>query len=50
SHASPSYSNSPQPHYVRHPSSVNDYEDDYQEELHRDSQEDKLTTAMMLLA
>ncbi|GJU00672.1 hypothetical protein Tco_1111010 [Tanacetum coccineum] len=50
SHASPSYSNSPQPYYVTHPSSVVDYEEDYQGELHRDSQEDKLTTAMMILA
>ncbi|GKD11028.1 retrovirus-related pol polyprotein from transposon TNT 1-94 [Tanacetum coccineum] len=50
SHASPSYLNSPQPYYVAHPSSVIDYEEDYQGELHGDSQEDKLTTAMMLLA
>ncbi|GJX88073.1 hypothetical protein Tco_0340087 [Tanacetum coccineum] len=50
SHASPSYSNSPQPYYVTHPSSVVDYEEDYQGELHGDSQEEKLTTAMMLLA
>nr|GEX35638.1 hypothetical protein [Tanacetum cinerariifolium] len=42
--------NSPQPHYVTHPSLVVDYEDEYQEELQGDSQEDKLTTAMMLLA
>ncbi|GJZ45872.1 hypothetical protein Tco_0593468 [Tanacetum coccineum] len=46
----PSYSNSPQPYYVTHPSSVVDYEEDCQGELHGDSQEDKLTTAMMLLA
>ncbi|GJX99776.1 hypothetical protein Tco_0356795, partial [Tanacetum coccineum] len=44
SHANSSYS--PQPYYVTHPSSVVDYEDEYQ----GDSQEDKLTTAMMLLA
>ncbi|GJS38547.1 hypothetical protein Tco_0563590 [Tanacetum coccineum] len=44
SHASPSYSNSPQPYYVTHPSSVVDNEEDYQGELHGDSQEDKLTT------
>nr|GEU64656.1 hypothetical protein [Tanacetum cinerariifolium] len=50
SHTSPSYSNSPQPYYVTHTSSVVDYEEDYQGELHGDSQEDKLTTAMMLLA
>ncbi|GJR66669.1 hypothetical protein Tco_0012734 [Tanacetum coccineum] len=41
---------SPQPYYVTHPSSVVDYEDEYQGELQRDSQEDKLITAMMLLA
>nr|GEY32250.1 hypothetical protein [Tanacetum cinerariifolium]GFA92868.1 hypothetical protein [Tanacetum cinerariifolium] len=49
-HAKPSYSNSPQPYYVTHPASVIDYEEDYQGELQGDSQEDKLTTAMMLLA
>ncbi|GJX86875.1 hypothetical protein Tco_0337649, partial [Tanacetum coccineum] len=43
------YSYSPQPYYVTHPSSVVDYEDEYQGELQGDSQEDKLTTAMMLL-
>ncbi|GJX13314.1 hypothetical protein Tco_0205072 [Tanacetum coccineum] len=48
SHANSSYS--PQPYYVTHPSSVADYEDEYQRELQGDSQEDKLTTAMMLLA
>ncbi|GKB99908.1 hypothetical protein Tco_0986045 [Tanacetum coccineum] len=48
SHANPSYS--PQPYYITLPSSVVDYEDEYQEELQRDSQEDKLTSAMMLLA
>ncbi|GJW36189.1 retrovirus-related pol polyprotein from transposon TNT 1-94 [Tanacetum coccineum] len=41
---------SPQPYYVTHPSSVVDYDDEYQGKLQRDSQEDKLTTAMMLLA
>ncbi|GJS73811.1 hypothetical protein Tco_0706652 [Tanacetum coccineum] len=45
SHANSSYS--PQPYYVTHPSSVVDYEDEYQGELQEDSQEDKLTTAMM---
>ncbi|GKC16956.1 retrovirus-related pol polyprotein from transposon TNT 1-94 [Tanacetum coccineum] len=30
SHTSPSYSHSPQPYYVIHPSSVVDYEEDYQ--------------------
>ncbi|GJU03792.1 retrovirus-related pol polyprotein from transposon TNT 1-94 [Tanacetum coccineum] len=48
SHANSSYS--PQPYYVTHPSSVVDYEDEYQGELQGDSQEDKLTTAMVLLA
>ncbi|GKC91217.1 putative ribonuclease H-like domain-containing protein [Tanacetum coccineum] len=48
SHASSSYS--PQPYYVTHPSSVVDYEDEYQGELQGNSQKDKLTTAMMLLA
>ncbi|GKA96086.1 hypothetical protein Tco_0818181 [Tanacetum coccineum] len=33
SNASPSYSHSPQPYYVTHPSSVVDYEEDYQGEL-----------------
>ncbi|GJW55682.1 putative ribonuclease H-like domain-containing protein [Tanacetum coccineum] len=50
SHANPSYSHSPQPYYVTHPSSVVDYEEDYQGVLQGDSQEDKLTTTMMLLA
>nr|GEW42442.1 Gag-Pol polyprotein [Tanacetum cinerariifolium] len=47
SHANFSYS--PQSYYVTHPSSVVDYEDEYQGELQRDSQEDKLTTAMMMV-
>ncbi|GJR09994.1 hypothetical protein Tco_0792646 [Tanacetum coccineum] len=47
SHASPLNSNLPQPYYVTHPSSVIDYEEDYQWELQGDSQEDKLTTAMI---
>ncbi|GKB46278.1 retrovirus-related pol polyprotein from transposon TNT 1-94 [Tanacetum coccineum] len=47
SHVNSSYS--PQPYYVTHPSSVVDYEDEYQGELQENSQEDKLTTAMMLL-
>ncbi|GJV80895.1 hypothetical protein Tco_1516765 [Tanacetum coccineum] len=50
SHASSSYSHSPQPYYVTHPSSVVDSEEDYLRELQRDAQEDKLITAMMLLA
>ncbi|GKA32222.1 retrovirus-related pol polyprotein from transposon TNT 1-94, partial [Tanacetum coccineum] len=33
--------------YVTHPSSVVDYEDEYQGELQGDSQEDKLTTAVI---
>nr|GEV18603.1 hypothetical protein [Tanacetum cinerariifolium] len=48
SHVNSSYS--PQPYYFTHPSSVVDYGDEYQGELQGDSQEDKLTTAMMLLA
>nr|GEU83028.1 retrovirus-related Pol polyprotein from transposon TNT 1-94 [Tanacetum cinerariifolium] len=48
SHANSSYSS--QPYYVTHPSSVVDYDDEYQGELQGDSQEEKLTTAMMLLA
>nr|GEV50589.1 retrovirus-related Pol polyprotein from transposon TNT 1-94 [Tanacetum cinerariifolium] len=48
SHASPSYSNSPQPYYVTLPLSVVDYEEDYQGELQEDSQEDKHTTTMMM--
>ncbi|GJT02711.1 hypothetical protein Tco_0823880 [Tanacetum coccineum] len=50
SYASPSYSHSPQPYYVTHPSSIVDYKEDYQGEIQGDAQEDKLTTAMMLLA
>nr|GEY16131.1 hypothetical protein [Tanacetum cinerariifolium] len=48
SHANSSYY--PQSYYVTHPPSVADYDDKYQGELQGDSQEDKLTTAMMLLA
>ena len=48
SHANSSYSS--QSYYVTHPSSVVDYDDEYQGVLQGDSQEDKLTTAMMLLA
>nr|GEU98273.1 hypothetical protein [Tanacetum cinerariifolium] len=50
SYASPPYSHSPQPYYVTHPSSVIDYDDDYQGEIQVDAQEDKLSIAMMLLA
>ncbi|GJS03774.1 retrovirus-related pol polyprotein from transposon TNT 1-94 [Tanacetum coccineum] len=45
SHANSSYST--QPYYVTHPPSVVNYDDEYQGELQGDSQEDKLTTAMM---
>ncbi|GJR78280.1 hypothetical protein Tco_0149065 [Tanacetum coccineum] len=48
SHTNSSYS--PQSYYVTHPPLVVDYDDEYQGELQGDSQEDKLTTAMMLLA
>ncbi|GJW17448.1 hypothetical protein Tco_0024884 [Tanacetum coccineum] len=37
SHASLLYSHSPQPYYVTHPSSVIDYEEDYQGELQGDA-------------
>nr|GEW99449.1 retrovirus-related Pol polyprotein from transposon TNT 1-94 [Tanacetum cinerariifolium] len=47
SHANSSYS--PQTYYVTCPSSIVDYEDEYQGELQGDSQEDKLTTAMMMV-
>nr|GEX12160.1 hypothetical protein [Tanacetum cinerariifolium] len=50
SYENPSYSQSPQSYYVIHPSSVVDYKEDYQGELQGDSQEDKIKTAMMLLA
>ncbi|GJS36119.1 integrase, catalytic region, zinc finger, CCHC-type containing protein [Tanacetum coccineum] len=50
SHESPSYSRSPQPYYVTHPSSVIDYFDDCQGEIQGDAQEDKISTTMMLLA
>ncbi|GJY51430.1 retrovirus-related pol polyprotein from transposon TNT 1-94 [Tanacetum coccineum] len=46
-HANSFYS--PQPYYVTHPSLVADYEYEYQGELQGDSQEDKITTAIMLL-
>ncbi|GJZ58250.1 hypothetical protein Tco_0613744 [Tanacetum coccineum] len=48
SHANSSYSS--QPYYVTHHSFLVDYGDEYQVELQGDSQEDNLTTAMMLLA
>ncbi|GKA85542.1 putative reverse transcriptase domain-containing protein [Tanacetum coccineum] len=43
-------SHSPQPNYVTHPSSVVSNDDYYQEELQGDSQKDRLTSAMILLA
>ncbi|GJR45391.1 retrovirus-related pol polyprotein from transposon TNT 1-94 [Tanacetum coccineum] len=48
SHANSSYSS--QTYYVTHHSFLVDYGDEYQVELQGDSQEDNLTTAMMLLA
>nr|GEU62432.1 retrovirus-related Pol polyprotein from transposon TNT 1-94 [Tanacetum cinerariifolium] len=45
-----SYSHSPQPYYVTHPSLIIDNDDDYQGDIQGDAQEDKLTTIMMLLA
>ncbi|GJV44510.1 integrase, catalytic region, zinc finger, CCHC-type containing protein [Tanacetum coccineum] len=50
SHATPSYSHSPQLYYVTHPTSVIDHDEDYQGEIQGDAQEDKLITVMMLLA
>nr|GEY84516.1 hypothetical protein [Tanacetum cinerariifolium] len=50
SHASLSYSRLPQPYYVTHPSHVHYYDGDYQGVIHGDAQEDKLSTAMMMLA
>ncbi|GKA13618.1 putative RNA-directed DNA polymerase [Tanacetum coccineum] len=47
-HANSSYS--PQSYYVTHPPSIVDYDDEYQRELQGDSQEDKLTTTMILFA
>ncbi|GKB35302.1 putative RNA-directed DNA polymerase [Tanacetum coccineum] len=55
SHASSSQthansSHSPQQYYVTHPSFVVSNDDDYQEELQGDSQEERLTNAMICLA
>ncbi|GJX00489.1 retrovirus-related pol polyprotein from transposon TNT 1-94 [Tanacetum coccineum] len=47
SHANSFYS--PQIYYVTHSSSVADYENEYQGELQEDSQEDKVTTTMMMV-
>ncbi|GJS85167.1 hypothetical protein Tco_0751708 [Tanacetum coccineum] len=47
-HANSSYS--PESYYVTHPPSIVDYDDEYQGELQGDSQDDKLITAMILLA
>ncbi|GJR59272.1 integrase, catalytic region, zinc finger, CCHC-type containing protein [Tanacetum coccineum] len=40
----------PSPYYVTHPSSVADYDDDYQGDAFQNNYEDPLTSAMMLLA
>ncbi|GJT72120.1 retrovirus-related pol polyprotein from transposon TNT 1-94 [Tanacetum coccineum] len=40
----------PSPYYVTHPSSVVDYDDDYQGDAFQNNYEDPLTSAMMLLA
>ncbi|GJZ01124.1 hypothetical protein Tco_0519085 [Tanacetum coccineum] len=50
--ANTSYSSSRSlpPYYVRHPSSMVDYDDDHQGDTFNDDQEDSLTSAMMLLA
>ncbi|GJY21742.1 putative RNA-directed DNA polymerase, partial [Tanacetum coccineum] len=47
-HANSSYS--PESYYVTHPPSIVDYDDEYQGELQGDSQDNKLITAMILLA
>nr|GEX91468.1 hypothetical protein [Tanacetum cinerariifolium] len=49
SHSYVNSSYSPQPYYVTHPPSVIDYDNEYQGKLQGDSQEDQLTTAMMVL-
>ncbi|GKC52315.1 integrase, catalytic region, zinc finger, CCHC-type containing protein [Tanacetum coccineum] len=49
SHASTSHSHLQPPYYVTHPPSMHDYDDDYQGEIQGEAQEDKLSTAMMLL-
>ncbi|GKD94423.1 hypothetical protein Tco_1374260, partial [Tanacetum coccineum] len=49
-YASPSSSRSSQQYYVMHPPSVQDYDDDYQGEIQGDEPEDRLSTAMILLA
>nr|GEU59230.1 hypothetical protein [Tanacetum cinerariifolium] len=46
----PSYSHKLKSYYVTHPSSFINYKEDYQGELQKDAQEDKLIIAMMLLA
>ncbi|GKD28850.1 hypothetical protein Tco_1239628, partial [Tanacetum coccineum] len=40
----------PSPYYVTHPSSVADYDDDYQGDAFQNNSEDPLICAMMLLA
>ncbi|GJR93214.1 hypothetical protein Tco_0265388 [Tanacetum coccineum] len=49
-HTSSSSSRPPPAYYVTHPSSVVDYDDDYQGDTLQDDPEDPLTSAMMLLA
>nr|GEU75405.1 retrovirus-related Pol polyprotein from transposon TNT 1-94 [Tanacetum cinerariifolium] len=45
-----SSSRTPSPYYVTHPSSVVDYDDDYQRDALQNNFDDQLTSAMMLLA
>nr|GEW37436.1 hypothetical protein [Tanacetum cinerariifolium] len=45
-----SSSRTPSPYYVTHPSSVVDYDDDYQMDALKNNFDDQLTSAMMLLA
>ncbi|GKD13503.1 integrase, catalytic region, zinc finger, CCHC-type containing protein [Tanacetum coccineum] len=49
-HTSSSSSRPPPAYYVTHPSSMVDYDDDYQGDTLQDDPEDPLTSAMMLLA
>ncbi|GJV29929.1 hypothetical protein Tco_1386377 [Tanacetum coccineum] len=49
-YASPLSSRSSQQYYVTHPPLVHDYDDDYQGEIQGDEPEDRLSTAMILLA
>ncbi|GJW04876.1 retrovirus-related pol polyprotein from transposon TNT 1-94 [Tanacetum coccineum] len=45
-----SSSRTPSPYYVTHPSSVADYDDDYQGDAFQNNSKDPLTSAIMLLA